>query len=343
MTDMISPEICKTIVNALPDAALVVNKRREIIAANARANEELDVVSEGQPVALFLRSPDVLAALSDTLEHAAFRRVELVMYAKVPRTLDVLLSPLGRDHSGALALLLLLDRTREAQVERMRSDFVANASHELRTPLTTLSGFIETMQGAARQDENARREFLKVMKAQADRMSLLIDDLLSLSRIELDEHVAPGAKVNLTEIVRQTQNMLQSFVKDRACELVVNMPGELLVMGDPNQLGQVIHNLVENAVKYSGSGKRVVITGKADADMAILSVEDNGPGIAAYHIPRLTERFYRVNVQDSLTRGGTGLGLAICKHIINRHRGRLVIESDVGTGSKFLVHLPLYR
>jgi len=340
---MMTPDVCKTIVNALPDAALVVNQRREIVAANAAANEELEVVAEGQPIALFLRSPDVLNALSETLEHAAFREVELVVYAKVPRTLDVLLSPLGLDDNGALALLLLHDRTREARIERMRSDFVANASHELRTPLTTLSGFIETMQGAAQQDEKARRDFLKVMKAQAERMSLLIDDLLSLSRIELDEHVAPGAKVNLTAVVSQTQNMLQTFVKDRECELVVNMPGELLVMGDNNQLAQVIHNLVENAVKYSGAGKRVVITGKAEADMATLSIEDNGPGIAAHHIPRLTERFYRVNTQDSRTRGGTGLGLAICKHIINRHRGRLVIESEVGTGSRFLVHLPLSK
>ena len=341
MLEILSLPICKTIVAALSDAALVVNGAGVIVAANAAAGDVLSGQLEGQQVALFLRAPEVLSALSETLAKAVFQQVEIVLHSKVPRTLDVQLSPLGSDENGALALLTFRDRTREAQIERMRSDFVANASHELRTPLTTLSGFIETMQGAARQDEKARGEFLNVMKAQADRMSLLIDDLLSLSRIELDEHLLPDTHVNLVDVVQQVENLLQSQVKESGSELHIDMPETLLVRGDSNQLAQVFHNLIENALKYSGTGKRVVVTGRVDQRKGIVSVEDNGPGIAAHHVPRLTERFYRVSVQDSRMRGGTGLGLAICKHIVNRHRGKLVIQSVLGKGSSFAVHLPI--
>ncbi len=346
MSDLISPSTCKAIVAAIPDAALVVSRQKEIIAANTRANDVMNAVLEGQQVALFLRSPDVLRALADTLNENTFRQVDFVIPAKVFRMLHVEIAPLGKNKSGTLALVLLRDRTREQQIESMRSDFVANASHELRTPLTILAGFIDTMQGAAKNDEKAREEFLKLMKAQADRMSLLLDDLLSLSHIELEEHVAPNSIVNLSAVVHQTKNLLQSTVNDQQCELVIDMPKDLAVHGDANQLGQVVHNLIENAVKYSGVGKRVLVIGtpaSGASGMAILRVEDNGPGIAAHHIPRLTERFYRANVQESRTRGGTGLGLAICKHIINRHNGRLEIESEVGKGSRFSVHLHAAR
>jgi two-component system, OmpR family, phosphate regulon sensor histidine kinase PhoR len=278
--------------------------------------------------------------LAQCLSQHVHREVELVVRAKIQRHLQVHISPLGQGEKGTLALIMLRDRTREEQVERMRSDFVANASHELRTPLTTLSGFIETMQGAAANDEKARGTFLKVMKAQADRMSNLIDDLLSLSRIELDEHIVPEATVNLVSVVKQSQNLLQTMIAEAGCSVDIKLPEQLLVRGDANQLAQVVHNLIENAVKYSGEGKQVSVTGTQESATTLLSIRDNGPGIAAHHIPRLTERFYRVNVQDSRTRGGTGLGLAICKHIINRHRGRLIIESEVGHGSNFSIQLP---
>jgi two-component system, OmpR family, phosphate regulon sensor histidine kinase PhoR len=341
MTDQISFATAKTIVAALHDAALVVDHNLRIIAANAAARDILSSDLEGHPVALFLRSPDVLGALTEIFSNPVHQRVELTVRSKVQRVLDVHMSPLGKAAGGALALVILHDRTREEQVERMRSDFVANASHELRTPLTTLSGFIETMQGAARKDEKARDEFLILMQAQSERMSSLIDDLLSLSRIELDEHLVPSTVVNLADIIHQAQNLLQSLVRDAGCKLEVDVADKLLVRGDAGQLTQVVHNLIENAIKYSGRGKQVFVTGKAQGPNAIVTVQDNGPGIAAHHIPRLTERFYRVSVQDSRTRGGTGLGLAICKHIINRHRGRLIIESEVGTGSCFIVELPI--
>jgi two-component system, OmpR family, phosphate regulon sensor histidine kinase PhoR len=340
MTNIFSNASCYALVTALPDAALVIDREQLVVAANQAACEVLSAQLEGQPVALFLRSPDVLRAFSDTFSSLDHRRVELVVRDKVQRTLDVRLSPLGRGEKGELVLVILHDRTREEQIERMRSDFVANASHELRTPLTTLSGFIETMQGAASKDEKARATFLKLMKTQAERMSSLIDDLLSLSRIELDEHVVPGTIVDLRDVVFQTQNLLQSLVQEIGCKLEIKLTTKMPVRGDANQLAQVVHNLIENAIKYSGPGKLVSVSGRVASSTIDLSIQDNGPGIAAHHIPRLTERFYRANVQDSRTRGGTGLGLAICKHIINRHRGRLVIESTVGVGSVFRIELP---
>jgi two-component system, OmpR family, phosphate regulon sensor histidine kinase PhoR len=212
----------------------------------------------------------------------------------------------------------------------------------LRTPLTTLSGFIETMQGAAKQDEKARGEFLKVMKAQAERMTSLIDDLLSLSRIELNEHVEPRERIDLGLVVRQAEPMLRPLAAETGCELKFDIAPNVAVAGDANQLGQVAYNLIENAIKYSGRGKHVSVVVSQQKNEAVLAIVDNGPGIAAHHIPRLTERFYRVNVQESRTRGGTGLGLAICKHIINRHRGRLLITSEPGRGSTFAVILPAF-
>jgi two-component system, OmpR family, phosphate regulon sensor histidine kinase PhoR len=336
---MVSNLSCKAFVTALPDAALIVNQSQNIIAANDLAREVLSAELEGQPMAMFLRSPDILNALSETLTSSTHQQIDLVVRSRIQRALDVHISPLGPGEQGPVVLVVMRDRTREEQVERMRSDFVANASHELRTPLTTISGFIETMQGAAAKDEKARVEFLKLMKAQAERMSHLIDDLLSLSRIELDEHVAPHAIVNLHDVVHQTLNLLQSLAAETGCIFEINLPKRILVRGDANQLAQVVHNLVENALRYAGQGKVVSIEGRVEGRTAFLKVKDNGPGIAAHHIPRLTERFYRVNVQDSRTRGGTGLGLAICKHIINRHRGKLLIESVVGQGSNFTIQL----
>ena len=257
------------------------------------------------------------------------------------RTLDVYVAPLGQhDGKTRIALIILRDLTYEQQLERMRADFVANASHELRTPLASISGFIETMQGAAKSDPKAQQQFLNVMKAQADRMSRLIDDLLSLSRIEINEHLAPSGNVNLADIVQRAKDLLATNSKDVGCAIRVNMPQRLDVVGDEGQLSQVVFNLIENALKYAASGKFIDIEGIEQNGTVQLKVIDHGPGIAPQHVPRLTERFYRVSVQDSRMRGGTGLGLAIAKHIINRHRGKLLIESVVGQGSQFSIYLP---
>jgi two-component system phosphate regulon sensor histidine kinase PhoR len=244
-------------------------------------------------------------------------------------------------------LLVFHDLTPQHRVEEMRVDFVANASHELRTPLASLSGFIDTLQGPARDDTAARGRFLAIMKTQAARMARLIDDLLSLSRIELVEHVHPDTPVDLTPVLRQVVDGLQTLAQDRSVEIAVTLPtAPVIVPGNRDELTRVFENLIENALKYGANGKRIEVgfatTTASDGTPAILvTVRDYGPGIAAEHIPRLTERFYRVDVTQSRAEGGTGLGLALVKHILNRHRGRLMIESEAGKGAVFTVKLPL--
>jgi two-component system phosphate regulon sensor histidine kinase PhoR len=228
----------------------------------------------------------------------------------------------------------------------MRADFIANASHELRTPLASLSGFIDTLLGPARDDAEARARFLAIMKTQATRMARLIDDLLSLSRVELTEHMHPETPVDLVPVVRQVVDGLQTLALDRKVEIKIAQPNApVMVAGDRDELTRVFENLAENALKYGAGGKRVEIAfaerTSPDGAEALVSVRDYGPGIAAEHIPRLTERFYRVDVAQSRAEGGTGLGLALVKHILNRHRGKLNIESAAGQGATFTVRLPL--
>ena len=330
-----------SLVTALPDPAIVVAETGEVVSANEPACHLLEVTPVGKHLTLTLRAPIILQAVNDAILNQTSSKVEHIIRASVPRTIEVYVSPLGQQNGKArIALIILRDLTYEQQLERMRADFVANASHELRTPLASISGFIETMQGAAKSDPKAQKEFLNVMKSQADRMSRLIDDLLSLSRIEINEHLAPSGNVNLVDVVKKAKDILSPISKEQNCEVRINLPTPLPVNGDESQLSQVVINLIENALKYAASGKFIDIEGSAQDGAVHLMVRDHGPGIASQHVPRLTERFYRVNVQDSRMRGGTGLGLAIAKHIINRHRGKLLIESVVGQGSQFSIHLP---
>jgi two-component system phosphate regulon sensor histidine kinase PhoR len=224
----------------------------------------------------------------------------------------------------------------------MRTDFVANASHELRTPLASLLGFIDTLQGSARDDEKAREKFLKIMAEQARRMSRLINDLMSLSRIELGLHLQPQTRVDLAGIIAQVCDTMGSLAKERGVALILKREvTEAFVLGDRDELIRVFENLVENALKYGASGKRVEVTLSAVAGEAAVSVRDFGPGIAPEHLPRLTERFYRVDVEQSRGQGGTGLGLSLVKHTLARHRGTLTIESEPGKGAIFTARIPL--
>jgi two-component system phosphate regulon sensor histidine kinase PhoR len=279
-------------------------------------------------------------------------RAEFAEHVAPERWFEVIVTPVPvrSDRIGRSEPWLLLsfrDLTPIRRVEEMRVDFVANASHELRTPLAALSGFIETLKGPARNDTAARERFLDIMEAQAKRMARLIDDLLSLSRIELAAHVRPETPVELVPIVRQVVDALQMLARDRGVAVSVNAPKEpLVVSGDRDELTRVFENLIENALKYGASGKRVDITlsrafNLSGGEEALVAVRDYGPGIPAEHLPRLTERFYRVDVAESREQGGTGLGLALVKHIMNRHRGRLTIESRPGEGATFTVRLPM--
>ena len=308
----------------------------------------------GEPISLGLRVPEILEAVRRAIASNIPQRAEFIERVPLERWYEAIVVPVslaGRETEAAarLVLVTLDDLTPLRRVEEMRADFVANASHELRTPLAALSGFIDTMQGPARDDPEARTRFLSIMRAQATRMARLIDDLLSLSRIELNAHLRPDTRVDLRGIIRQVVDGLQTLARDREVDVRVTSSADRIdVLGDRDELLRVFENLIENALKYAASGKRVDVVLAADnaRNEAKVSVRDYGPGIAPEHLPRLTERFYRVDVADSRAQGGTGLGLALVKHILNRHGGRLEpLKASKGRGpaSPHTYHWPQIR
>ncbi|UOK72016.1 ATP-binding protein [Ancylobacter polymorphus] len=333
------------LVRALPEAALLLDARGTVLAANTAAVGLLASVRVGDPVSFAVRVPEVLEALRASVADGTARRIEFAERVPLDRWLRADIVPIrpGLLREGApieAVLVSFVDLTPQRRVEQMRVDFVANASHELRTPLASLSGFIETLQGPARNDANARERFLKIMNEQARRMSRLIDDLLSLSRIELNAHLRPEAAVDLGAVVGHVREALAPLGRERGVDILFTPPAEPVeVRGDRDELIRVFENLVENALKYGGTGGRVEITVAREGTDAVATVRDFGPGIAPEHVPRLTERFYRVDTAHSREQGGTGLGLAIVKHIVARHRGKMGIESTPGVGSTFSVRL----
>jgi two-component system phosphate regulon sensor histidine kinase PhoR len=325
------------ITEALPDAALVVTPEGLVSTANALARDALHLDPVGLPIASVLRGEAFVSTFAESRKLGHGVSVEIELHSMPPRQFLAHIAPLGTD--GA-ALVMLRDFTREQAVEKMRSDFVANASHEMRTPLSSIIASIETLQGAARNDPAAQQNFLTLMLTQAQRMKRLIDDQLTLSRIELNEHVRPTTRVSLSDVVRQACGNLQALAKEYGVEISVDYTGPCELRGNSDELLQVAQNLIENAIKYGGSGGRVAVSCETQSDAVVLQVRDWGLGIASVHLPRLTERFYRVSTKESRARGGTGLGLAIVKHILLRHRGNLDIASEPGHGSTFTVRIP---
>ncbi len=338
----------RTVVSGLPDPVIAIDREGRVLALNDPARALAPALRHGEPVSLALRMPELIEAVGRAFAQGETQRAEYSERVPVDRWFEAVAMPVKRAADTAAAdmvLLTLRDLTPLRRVEEMRADFVANASHELRTPLAALSGFIETLQGPARNDTQAREKFLAIMQEQARRMARLIDDLLSLSRIELNAHRRPDAPIDLNPIVRQVVDGLQTLARDRGVTVNVEAADAITVFGDRDELVRLFENLVENALKYGAAGKRVDIklapgTAADGEPEASVSVRDYGPGIAPEHLPRLTERFYRVDVRESRAQGGTGLGLALVKHILNRHRGRLSIESAPGAGATFIVHLP---
>jgi two-component system phosphate regulon sensor histidine kinase PhoR len=340
--------LVEAVVSGVPDAVIALDRRGIVVASNIAARALAPTLTRGTPLSFALRIPEITEAVRRAVDTGDMQRVEFFEKVPADRWSEAFVVPIALATAVAgrreLVLVTLHDLTPLKRVEEMRADFVANASHELRTPLASLSGFIETLQGPARNDTAARERFLDIMKAQANRMARLIDDLLSLSRIELKAHVQPEHQVDLAPIVRQVADGLQTLARDRGVDVKIALPPEaLLVRGDRDELIRVFENLVENALKYGAAGKRVDIAlGREAGDSeATVAVRDYGPGIAREHLPRLTERFYRVDVTESRAQGGTGLGLALVKHILHRHRGRLTIDSAPGKGATFTVRLPL--
>jgi two-component system phosphate regulon sensor histidine kinase PhoR len=334
-------------VSGMPDPVVVLGQDGRILAFNAEATAIAPALRRGEPASIALRMPELVDAIRSALLTAKAQRIEFSSRLPSTRFSEAFISPVaiagGGPRSGVV-VITVHDLSPIRRVDEMRADFVANVSHELRTPLAALTGFIETLQGPARDDPAARERFLGIMQAQAWRMARLIDDLLSLSRIELRSHQRPDTPVDLVPIVRQVADGLQTLARDRDVAVEITAPAEpMMVPGDRDELIRLFENLIENGLKYGASGKRVEIAiapdGKGEARV---SVRDHGPGIAAEHLPRLTERFYRADVGESRAQGGTGLGLALVKHILNRHHGRLSIESKVGEGATFTVRLPMH-
>ncbi|WP_230532269.1 ATP-binding protein [Microvirga roseola] len=336
----------------IPDPVILVDQRAVVVEANEAAHNLLPALKTGHPLSFALRSPDVLDGIERVLSSQAPLRVEYGERVPTERVFEVHIGPLKHNASAADmqsgVVLFFRDLTSARRLEAMRADFVANASHELRTPLASLLGFIETLQGPAREDPKARERFLEIMRVQAQRMKRLIDDLLSLSRIEMRAHVPPTEPVDLTALAAHMIETLSPLAKERGVDIESKFPDlPAHVLGDRDELLRVLENLIENAVKYGESGGKVEIelgrTGVSHGQQGpflTVSVKDYGPGIAPEHLPRLTERFYRVDVAQSREKGGTGLGLAIVKHIVNRHRGHLDVESQPGQGAQFTVTLP---
>lgn len=330
------------LLEGLLDPAFVIDRNSMVIAANGLA-QSLMGAKPGLPVVAFCRAPGLLTAISQAIATGEIQNSEVELIVPTEHTLRVRVTSLAPTPSftDPAVLIVLRDTTEEAQLAQMRADFVANASHELRTPLASLSGFVETLRGAAKDDPAARDKFLGIMQAQAFRMTRLIEDLLSLSRIEMREHLAPRDAVDLTSVIDHTARALTPLARDAGIEIrVEGGPERLIVIGDRDELVQVANNLMQNAIKYGREGGHVTARLSADASTVRLDVVDDGIGIAPEHLPRLTERFYRVSAKESRERGGTGLGLAIVKHIVRRHRGRLDIRSTRGVGSTFSVTLP---
>jgi two-component system phosphate regulon sensor histidine kinase PhoR len=327
------------ILAALPEPMLLIQSGR-VAFANGPAKRLLGQWIEGQDVRLALRHPATLELLSRPAPpDREVERIEVAGIGQAERSWLMTIATLG---DGA-RLVHLVDRSEAIAAEKMRVDFVANASHELRTPLATLLGFIETLQDdSAGADREIRSRFLGLMFGEGKRMQTLIEDLMSLSRIEAERFNPPGEMVDLVQIVEEVRAGCAQLLEERSNALVVeNNARSTIVPGDRGQLLQLVRNLVVNALKYGRAESLVTVRFEDDGPSRLrLAVVDRGEGIKPEHLPRLTERFYRVDAGRSRAVGGTGLGLAIVKHIVGRHRGRLDIRSIVGEGTTVTVWLP---
>jgi two-component system phosphate regulon sensor histidine kinase PhoR len=359
------------LLEALPDPALLIDAEGRIVSSNAAARRQMQFEARGQFLTSILRHPDVLEAVQAAVHDGATRAVEYEQTTQIERHTRCYVAPVtwGADRA---AMLVFHDQTARISTERMRADFLANASHELRTPLASLTLLIETIAGPARDNAADRDRFLKMMQTQADRMRRLIDDLLSLSRIELDEHVPPSDRADIAGVAHEVVDLLAGVARERGVELKIDTPDTpVRVVGERFQLAQVVQNLIDNAMKYTPKGgvvrieigeagdreEAAALAGRrweeagrvamltpasvANRSYAYIRVEDAGPGVAKRFLPRLGERFFRVERELGDEKGGTGLGLAIVKHILNRHRGGFLVESQPGRGSAFAAYVEL--
>lgn len=331
---------------AVADPLIIFDHTATIVHANAAAFAAFGGIAPGISLPLKFRAPEMQTLLDSVLSGTiASDVVDYTEKLPVERAYRVSASSVG--HGTDLYVLVFKDQSETRRIDRMRADFIANASHELRTPLASIAGFIETLRGPARNDPAARDQFLQIMQNQTGRMARLIDDLLSLSRLEMKPYLKPGTEVDLREAVDSVIDSLAPLARENSVAIERDFAkGPLNVPGDRDELFQVFENLLENACKYGQSGGRVLVSivhADDGSEPGIdVTIRDFGPGIPEEHIPRITERFYRIDVETSRTQKGTGLGLSIVKHILTRHNARLTIKSEVGKGAAFSVHLPTH-
>jgi two-component system, OmpR family, phosphate regulon sensor histidine kinase PhoR len=337
------PAQARDIFESVDDPLIVLDEVGRVMFANRASKGLVGSEAEGKRISAVLRTPEVLEAIERILAGGVPETVAFSVLVPVQRHYEAYIAR----SAGPLILIRVRDLTAIRRAEELRADFVANASHELRTPLAAVTGFIDTLRGHAKDDAPARERFLEIMSVEAGRMRRLIDDLLSLTRIELNEHNPPAGEVDVVAIVREAAAALEPLAEPYRIHLDIAPHEPLRVVGDRDDLTQLFQNLIHNAIKYGRSAGEVRVrfgraapSKRGDAEQVYVSVQDDGEGIPREAIPRLTERFYRVDVKRSRERGGTGLGLAIVKHILNRHEGRLHIESTPGEGSTFTVFLP---
>ena len=343
------PQAARRVLKALHEPIFLLDGGGRVLLVNASAKTIAGQDAEGKHISGVLRTPELLEAIEGVLAEGTPRDVGFSFFVPVERHYRAYVEATkALADTAPLIVVQLHDLTSVRRAEEMRVDFIANASHELRTPLAAVSGFIDTLRGHAKDDAMAREKFLGIMAVEAARMRRLIDDLLSLTRIEMNEHNPPSTIVDIVQIVRDAAAALAPLAQ--ADSIAIRIEGEAAyrVSGDRDELIQVFQNLIHNSIKYGREGGTVTIRfgngpplRRGAPEQVFIAVQDEGEGIAREDIPRLTERFYRVDVKRSRERGGTGLGLAIVKHILNRHQGRLQIESALGSGSTFTVTLPL--
>ncbi len=345
------------LVDSLPDVLIMTNEKMEILRTNRAARDIFGQNLHGQKLEAIVPNDKLLNGAAAVMDDLKGRMLEFQMIEPEPKDFRALIERFPVASTGGIALVITLnDVTELKRVEKMRADFVANASHEIRTPLASISGFIETLQGPAKDDEKAREQFLSVMSEQSKRLTALVTDLLSLSKIEMNSQSIPTGRVDILRMVKNEKESFAWMAGQKRMEMVIDQPETLPeVRADENELRQVIHNLIGNALKYGHDGTNIIISVRITSSLpndpnfiklqraVIVSVRDHGDGIAREHLPRLTERFYRVDSARTRKIGGTGLGLAIVKHILNRHRGALTIDSIVGEGSTFSVYLPIFE
>ena len=361
-------------LNSLPSPIIVVEASHRITFANTGATDLFQNINQGDDIFLHVRHPSLVQRLEKMLQgDTDIQSAAIRFETNDERSFDVTVStisghaqkPVSDDqhmmdkpedqnsvdeiepvavNNEASVILFFVEVTSTLQTEQMRVDFVANASHELRTPLASVLGSIETLQGPAKDDPEGSARFLSIMQNEAERMARLIDDLLSLSRIELERYKKPDSPIPLYPICKSIVSTVAYDAKKRGMEIVIDAPKDLPdVLADTDQIIQVLLNLVTNSIKYADPETQVIITAylNQDGTHVDLSVQDFGPGISPEHLARLTERFYRVDTARSRQMGGTGLGLAIVKHILLRHGTNLDVQSQLDKGSSFTFKLPV--